>query len=43
MDILTRLARDSDFIVDKILSSEGLLDSVIKNFVPLVLNPGKIV
>lgn len=41
IDILIRLARDSDYIVNKILSSEGLLDCITKNFLPIVLHPGK--
>ncbi|XP_018578046.1 RNA polymerase II-associated protein 1 isoform X2 [Anoplophora glabripennis] len=34
MDILIRLARDSDFILSNIFSCDGLIEAIITNFVP---------
>ncbi|XP_076265671.1 RNA polymerase II-associated protein 1 isoform X1 [Rhynchophorus ferrugineus] len=34
LDILTRLARDSDFIMNRILQCDGLFSSLMKYFVP---------
>lgn len=41
LDILIRLARDSEFVVNRILTCNGLLDGIMKHYFPIVLNPGK--
>ncbi|KAJ8946888.1 hypothetical protein NQ318_008244 [Aromia moschata] len=38
MDILIRLARDSELVYMKILNCEGLIDSIVKYFVPKVFH-----
>ncbi|CAH1115181.1 unnamed protein product [Psylliodes chrysocephalus] len=41
MDILIRLARDSEFILNKILECESLIENIISNFIPQVFNQDK--
>ncbi|KAJ8961047.1 hypothetical protein NQ314_005976 [Rhamnusium bicolor] len=38
MDILIRMARDSELVLLKIFACEGLIESITKHFVPTVLN-----
>ncbi|KAJ8917851.1 hypothetical protein NQ315_010764 [Exocentrus adspersus] len=40
MDILIRLARDSDLILSKIFGCDGLIETILANFVPAEINTG---
>ncbi|XP_056635856.1 RNA polymerase II-associated protein 1 [Diorhabda sublineata] len=40
MDILIRLSRDSEFILQKIMDCEGLIDNIVKHFIPKVFGKG---
>lgn len=42
LEILIRMARDSDFIVKLIFNCESLLESILKHFVPAVFRLGKL-
>ncbi|XP_044261913.1 RNA polymerase II-associated protein 1 [Tribolium madens] len=39
MDILTRLTRDSQFILTKVYKCENLVSSIVENFVPNTIQP----
>lgn len=41
VELLTRLARDSMFVVNRICECEELLEIVIENFVPHTFSSGK--
>lgn len=42
LDILIRLARDSDFIARELYEFDGLIESVVGNFMPKVFSTGKV-